>query len=93
MQMQKKGQMTMDQGMTNVIIFAALIITLGIAATVVAGVQSGQSADGYAYNISTQGLEGLDNLSGLVDDMGTILGAVLILSLLVGGLYFFFKRG
>lgn len=87
----QKGQV-MEDSMRNAFMFGVLVIATGILATVLSGVQAGQTAGSYAANISGQGLLGLNNFSGLFDDTGTVLGAVLILGILIGGLYFFFAR-
>ena len=88
----KRGQMTMEAGVSNAIMFVVLVIAASIGASIVAGVQSGQTAGSDAANISGFGLDGLVAFAGQFDEVGLVLGAALILSTLIAGMYFLFAR-
>lgn len=49
-----------------------------------------ESACGYAYNISQQGLVGLDNSTSFLGTQGTIIAVVALIGIVISG--FAFKR-
>lgn len=61
--MNKKGLSIGDMG-PLAIAFVFIAVVLGIGATVLADVQADQTANGYAYNASGNGLQAVDTFSG-----------------------------
>jgi hypothetical protein len=56
------------------------------------GIQTGQTVNGTAYNITAQGLSGLTQFSGQFGNVGLVLAAALILTVLIVGLGMFFGK-
>lgn len=65
------------------IAFVVFVVTLGVGASVLAGVQAGQTAGTYAYNASGFGLTGINNIANQSGVIGTILAATIMLGLLM----------
>lgn len=85
-----RGQMTMEAGLSNGLMLVVLVIAIGVGATILAGIQDGQTTDGTAYNITDEGLSGLTQFAGQFDNVGLVLAAALILTVLITGLGMFF---
>ena len=66
------------------IAFVVFVVTVSIGGSVLAGVQTGQTTGGVAYNATGYGLTGITNLANQAGTIGTILGAVIIIGLLMG---------
>jgi hypothetical protein len=66
------------------IAFVVFVVAVSIGGSVLSGVQSGQTANGVAYNATGYGLTGITNLATQSGTIGTILGAVIIIGLLMG---------
>lgn len=64
--------------------FVVFVVTVAIGGSVLAGVQTGQTANSVAYNATGSGLTGITNLASQSGVIGTILGAVVIIGLLMG---------
>jgi len=64
--------------------FVVFVVTVAVGGSVLAGVQSGQTANSVAYNTTGYGLTGILNLANQSGTIGTILGAVVIIGLLMG---------
>jgi len=88
----KKGQMTMENGLSNALMFVVLVIAVGVGATILSGIQTGQTAGSAAANITGTGLLGLTSFSGQFQNVGLVLAAALILTVLIVGLGMFFKK-
>lgn len=88
----KKGQMTMEGGLSNGLMLVVLTIAIGIGATILVGIQTGQTVNGTAFNITAQGLTGLTQFASQFGNVGLVLAAALILTTLVVGLGMFFTR-
>lgn len=74
------------------------VLSLGLIALIAAAVSialtefrssDSVTANDYAYNISTNGLNGIDNVMEYADTWGTIIGVVALISIVVGGFYIF----
>lgn len=72
-------------GVTIVIVLVILSLVAATSANVLTDMRSDMTADAYDYNITSDGLDGLDNLSDQQDTMGTVTGAVIIITLIVSG--------
>lgn len=59
---------------------AAIMVSIG--ADVVNDVQTGQSNDGYAYNASEEGLQGLEEFSSWFDTIAIVLAASIVIGYL-----------
>ena len=77
--MHKKGQaITLGSAPQLVLLLALVAMIGGAAALATQSFRDSTTANGYAYNISNQGLEGLDNFSAQVPTIGTVIGVALI---------------
>ena len=62
--------------------FVFIAIVIGVGATILGDVQSSQTADGYAYNTSAAGLEGLSTLGGWLPVIALVVAAAIVISVL-----------
>lgn len=83
MQLLKKGQVTFGS-------LASIILVVGIAAVIavvlsvlVADIRADQAINGTAWNISGDALSFFDNLSGQWGLLGTVIGLVLVVSVVL----------
>lgn len=58
-------------------------IAVGIGADVLTDVQSDQTANSYAHNISTEGLTGVAELGSWLDTIGLVIAAAVVIGILV----------
>ena len=65
------------------IAFVVFVVCVSIGGSVLAGVQTSQTANSVAYNATGSGLTGITNLATQSGVIGTILGAVIIIGLLM----------
>ena len=90
-----KGPMN-KRGLFNqtgmIIGFVVLVITAAIVALVVANIQTSFATGTAQYNTTSNGLLAFSNYAALLPVVGTVLVAVLILSLVIGGLAVFGNR-
>ena len=63
--------------------FVVFVVTVSIGGSILAGVQSSQTAASVAYNATGKGLDGIANLAAQSPVIGTILAAVVIIGLLM----------
>jgi len=64
-----------------VIVAVTIAIVLGVGATILDGIQDTQTASSLAFNITGDGLSGLEDLSGWQTTWMVILAAVVVLGL------------
>ena len=64
--------------------FVVFVVTVSIGGSVLASVQTSQTSLSTAYNATGSGLTGIANLATQSGTIGTILGAVIIIGLLMG---------
>jgi len=83
--MNKKG-FSLWQVPTVVITLVVIAVILSIGSTVVQDVRDDNTANSFAYNASDQGLKGLDKVAGWQDNIGTVIGAAVILTIILGTL-------
>lgn len=69
------------------IAFVVYVVIVSIGGSVLTGIQSGQTANTAAYNATTNGITGIGNLSAQSGVIGTVLGAVVLIGLLMGAFY------
>ena len=91
--MRKKGQMTLAQLPTAVIIFAVAVIVTGIMATVLSKIQGTQTENTTAYNITAAGLTATKTFSDFFDPIAVIVAAVVIIGLILGAFALTKARG
>jgi len=82
--MNKKGQMGLDNVPGVVITLGLIAIILGVMATVLTQVQTTQTADGNAYNITSQGITAQKTLSDWQGTFAVIAGAAVVIGLVAG---------
>jgi len=85
--------MDLRSGLSVVLLFVVFVIALAIGADVLDQVRDTQTVDSIAYNASTNGLTGVDNVSSWSGTIGTVIGASIILTVLVGGFAILWTRG
>lgn len=68
------------------ITFVVLAVVLGIGATILTSVQSGQTANSYAYNASQEGLVAVDELAGWQQTLAIIVVAAVVIGVI--GLFY-----
>lgn len=89
---EKKGQTGMlAAAPAAVIVLVIIAVILGVGSTVLDKVDDTQTTNSFAYNATQDGLKGLDTFSDFQPTMATIVVAVVIIGLLLGG--FAFVRG
>ena len=64
--------------------FVVYVVVTSIGGSILSGVQSSQTANSVAYNATNYGLTGISNLSQQSSTIGTVLGAVVLLGLIMG---------
>ena len=72
--------------------FVVFVIVVSVGGSVLAGVQTGQTANSVAYNATGSGLTGISNLASQSGTIGTVIGAAIIIGIVVGAFYFAGKR-
>lgn len=86
----KKGDM--GQGVGWIVSFAVLIITVVVTALIVESLDDNQNTDNNpntsnaAENASRQGAVGIQNFASLLGVIGTILIAIVVIGLVIGGM-------
>jgi hypothetical protein len=69
-----------------------LAITLGIGADILTDIQADQTANGYAYNVTLSGWEGVDEMGEWLDTTGLVIAAAFIIGILMTS-FGFGRRG
>lgn len=73
----------------SVLALVILGIVMGISQTINTQIRdSNTDTDGYAYNASAQSLESVDKIASWQPTMGTVVGAVAILVIIIGAFAF-----
>jgi len=78
----KKGYQVGDIAPIAIALGLAIVTTV-IMANVVTDVQADQTSGTYGYNISSNGLSGLDELGSWFDTIGLVVAAAVIIGILV----------
>lgn len=92
--MDKKGQaVTLGNAPQLVLVLGLAVMIAAATALAVNSFRDSTTANGYAYNVSQQGLVGLDNFSDQIPTIGTVIGVALIIGVVVGAFAFFGRRG
>jgi len=87
----KKG-FTIMEVPTLAVTLGVIAIVLGIVATILVQVQSTQTTGGYAYNITQEGIEGIEDFSGWQSTWVVIIAAAVVIGI-IGAYLFFRPRG
>ena len=91
MQPKKKGVLTLSQMPGAIILFSVAVIVTAVMATVLTNIQTTQISGTYAYNITANGLSGLNTFAGFFNPIAVILAAVVIIGLIMSA--FIYSRG
>ena len=75
---------------TLAVVLLVIAIVMGIGATILTQVQTTQTADSIAYNITQQGLEAQEDLSDWQGTWVVIVAAAVVLGIV--GRYLFFRN-
>lgn len=65
------------------LVFVVATIAISIGADVIDSVQSSQTSNSYAYNVSEYGLEGMDELGSWLPTLALVVAAAIIIGVLV----------
>lgn len=71
-----------------VILFVVTAIVISIGADILDSVQDGQTTNSYAYNVTTEGLSGTEEVGNWLSTIGLVIGA----SAVIGIVYSFFMK-
>lgn len=79
--------MAMSLGSLSAIalVFVLGVIVISIGADVIDEVQDTQTSNSYAYNVSGDGLEGMETLGDWLPTIATIAGAAIIITVIAKG--------
>ena len=88
MKLNKKG-FQLQQVPALVIVLLVIAIVLGVGATILTQVQTTQTTNGLAYNITQEGLDAQEDLSGWQGTWVVIVAAAVVLGIV--GKYLFFR--
>lgn len=88
----KKGQVSLGNAPQVILLLGLMVMIASATALAVNSFQTSTATGGYAYNISGQGLSGLDNFSEQIPTIGTVIGVALIIGVVVGA-FALFSRG
>ena len=66
------------------IAFVVYVIVVSIGGSILAGIQTGQTSGSVAYNATGYGLTGITNVANQSGTIGTVLGAVVLIGLIMG---------
>lgn len=92
--MNRKGQaITLGKAPQIVLLLALTAMIAAAAALAVQSFRDSTTTSGYAYNISQDGLGGLDNMTAQLPTVGTVVGVALIVVVVVGAFAFFIGKG
>jgi hypothetical protein len=80
------------QGFVLSLVLIALIAGAGAIALNEFRDSDSITANDHAYNVTTSGLEGIDNTMDFADTWGVIVGVVALITIVVGG-FMMFRRG
>lgn len=65
------------------IAFVVVTVVLSMGSDVVSDIRDDQTANSYAYNVSSNGLTGLSNISGKLGTIGLVLAIAVIIGIIV----------
>jgi len=78
MKLNKRG-LSLTDAPTLIITFLVIVVVASLAGTTLTSLQSTQTADSTAYNITGEGLTGVENFADLMPVIGVIIGIVMVL--------------
>lgn len=76
--MNKKG-MSLADAPTLIITFLVVVVVASLAGTTLTSLQDTQTNDSSAYNITGDGITGVENFADLIPVIGVIIGIVMVL--------------
>ena len=79
----KKGAITLGDAGAMALTFVLFVIIVSVGGEILGGIQSGQTTNSVAYNITGTGLTGMTNLGNYSDTIGTIMGAAVIIGIVL----------
>ena len=80
--MNKKGYSLRDL-LPVAMIFVVATIAISIGADVIDSVQDDQTSGSYAYNVSTNGLTGMDELGSWLPTIALVVAAAIVIGVLI----------
>lgn len=83
----KKGAMTLSDLAPAAIAFVFIAVVLAVGASILGGVQEGQTSGSTAYNATSQGIDSLEELSGWLPLIALVIAAAVVI-----GVLSFFRR-
>lgn len=80
--MKKKGAMTLSDLAPIAIAFVFVAVVIGVGATVLTSIQSGQTSGSFAYNATNQGLNSVDELGSWLPTIALVVAAAIVIGVL-----------
>lgn len=81
MKKSKKGQVALNQLVPVAIVLVVIAIVLGLGADILTEIRTDQTANSFSYNASTNGLQGIDKLSGFQPTIALVIAAAAIIGI------------
>jgi|TARA_R100000093_G_scaffold51353_1_gene26492 hypothetical protein len=77
--------MGMDlNNLRDIVVLIAFVALIGASVAIALDAFQGEvTTDGFAYNISGNGLQGINNATGFMDTIGTIAGVAVLIGIVV----------
>ena len=72
------------------VLLVLIAVVLGVGMTVLDQVRDTQTTNSLAYNVTTDGMTGLDTLAGWQETWAVIIAAAVVIGII--GAYLFFRR-
>lgn len=76
----------------SIIAIVIAVLLISFSQDILGDVADDQTANTYEYNATTKGQESLDNVSKKTPTLGTIVIAVVLIAVLIGGFSMFSRR-
>jgi hypothetical protein len=80
--------MTLGDAAAMALAFVLFVIVVSVGGSVLAGIQSSQTAGSVAANATGAGLTGITNLAAQSGTIGTVIGAAVLIGIVLSAFYF-----
>lgn len=88
----KKGQINLDFMKQAVVMLGLVALIAAAVAIALNDFQGDTTTNSYAFNITGNGLTGVDNASSYLDTIGTIVGVAVLITLVIGAFAYVGRR-
>ena len=83
MKMKTKKGLSVAQLGGLALAFVIVAVIIGVGATIITEIQTGQTSLSIAYNVSDQGLEGLETMGDWLPTIAVIISAAVVIGVIV----------